>query len=129
LLFLLVAYFKPDLFIDLKPAIVPLLGKGNIATMGIAVVLAVMLHNLLGLAIGYWMPRGLGWEKRLCRTLAIEVGIQNSGLCVTLAVKYFSAVAALPGTIFSIWHNLSGSILAGGWSRRPAGSTEPKTEP
>jgi BASS family bile acid:Na+ symporter len=44
--------------------------------------------------------------------------MQNSGLAVALAIKYFTATAALPGAIFSIWHNLSGSILAGFWSSR-----------
>jgi BASS family bile acid:Na+ symporter len=44
--------------------------------------------------------------------------MQNSGLAVALAVKYFSAAAALPGALFSIWHNLSGSFLAGYWHRR-----------
>ena len=44
--------------------------------------------------------------------------MQNSGLAVALAVKYFSAAAALPGALFSIWHNLSGSFLAGYWYRR-----------
>jgi BASS family bile acid:Na+ symporter len=57
-------------------------------------------------------------QVRECRTLAIEVGMQNSGLAVALAVKYFSATAALPGALFSIWHNLSGALLAGLWSRR-----------
>ena len=55
---------------------------------------------------------------RECRTLAIEVGMQNSGLAVALAIKYFSAAAALPGALFSIWHNLSGSTLAGHWCRQ-----------
>ena len=44
--------------------------------------------------------------------------MQNSGLAVALAVKYFQPVAALPGALFSIWHNLSGSALAAYWSRR-----------
>ncbi|MEJ2592455.1 MAG: bile acid:sodium symporter family protein [Candidatus Thiodiazotropha sp.] len=99
-------------------AIVVALNRENIATMGIAVALAVMLHNLVGLACGYGVPRLLGLDARICRTLAIEVGMQNSGLGVALAVKYFSAAAALPGALFSIWHNLSGSMLAGVWSRR-----------
>ena len=46
--------------------------------------------------------------------------MQNSGLGVALAVKYFAAAAALPGAIFSIWHNLSGSLLAGYWNANPA---------
>ena len=70
---------------------------------------------------GYWLARWLGRDVRECRTLAIEVGMQNSGLAVALAVKYFSASAALPGALFSIWHNLSGSFLAGYWHRRAEG--------
>jgi BASS family bile acid:Na+ symporter len=82
------------------------------------VVVAVIAHNLLGLLGGYCVPRWLGCNERECRTRAIEVGMQNSGLAVALAVKYFSAAAALPGALFSIWHNLSGSYLAGYWNRR-----------
>ena len=104
-------------------AIVVGLNQANLATMGWLVVLAVVLHNGIGLAAGY----GFGWlvtrDERTARTLAIEVGMQNSGLAVALAVQYFSAVAALPGALFSVWHNLSGSLLAAWWSRRPP---EPK---
>ncbi|MCG8030515.1 MAG: bile acid:sodium symporter family protein [Candidatus Thiodiazotropha taylori] len=98
--------------------IVVALNQSNIASMGMLLALAVVLHNLAGLAGGYWIARGLGWDRRISRTLAIEVGMQNSGLGVALSVKYFSAAAALPGAIFSIWHNLSGSMLASYWSRR-----------
>ena len=76
-----------------------------------------MLHNLLGLTTGYWTPRLLGYDRQTCRTIAIAVGMQNSGLAVALANNYFSATAALPGALFSIWHNVSGSLLAGVWSR------------
>ncbi|MET0110088.1 MAG: bile acid:sodium symporter family protein [Candidatus Thiodiazotropha sp.] len=99
-------------------AIIVTLNRSNLANMGIAIALAVIMHNLLGLAGGYWVPKLLGWDERVCRTLAIEVGMQNSGLGVALAVKYFSVAAALPGALFSIWHNLTGSMLAGYWSRR-----------
>ncbi|MES9814058.1 MAG: bile acid:sodium symporter family protein [Candidatus Thiodiazotropha sp.] len=99
-------------------AIIVALNRSNLANMGIAIALAVIMHNLLGLAGGYWVPKLLGWDERVCRTLAIEVGMQNSGLGVALAVKYFSVAAALPGALFSIWHNLTGSMLAGYWSRR-----------
>jgi BASS family bile acid:Na+ symporter len=70
---------------------------GNVA-IGVAAV--VVLHNLIGLLGGYWLPRWLGRDERECRTLAIEVGMQNSGLAVALAVKYFSVTAALPGALF-----------------------------
>ena len=86
--------------------------------MAAGAALAVMAHNILGLLGGYWVPRWMGRDERECRTLAIEVGMQNSGLAVALAVKYFSAAAALPGALFSIWHNLSGSYLAGRWRRK-----------
>ena len=50
--------------------------------------------------------------------LAIEVGMQNSGLGVALAMQYFTPLAALPGALFSVWHNLSGALLASIWGRR-----------
>jgi bile acid:Na+ symporter, BASS family len=99
-------------------AIIVALNRANLSSLGVAVAVAVVLHNLLGLLLGYWIPKALGLPERLCRTLAIEVGMQNSGLGVALAVKYFSVTAALPGAIFSIWHNLSGSVLTKFWSRK-----------
>jgi BASS family bile acid:Na+ symporter len=82
------------------------------------VIAAVFWHNLLGLAGGYWCARWLGQEERVRRTLSIETGMQNSGLAVALAQDYFSVLAALPGALFSIWHNISGSVLAWHWSQR-----------
>lgn len=99
-------------------AIVVALNRDNLATTGAVVVLAVVLHNSVGLAAGYTLGRLATGDERTARTLAIEVGMQNSGLAVALAVKYFSAAAALPGALFSVWHNLSGSLLAAWWSRR-----------
>ena len=99
-------------------AVVVALNAGQLAGLAVAAAVAVMLHNLLGLAAGFWVPRLLGFDVRTCRTLAIEVGMQNSGLGVALAVKHFSAAAALPGALFSVWHNLSGAVLAAHWGRR-----------
>jgi len=99
-------------------AIIVSLNADNFQQIGPAILIAVMLHNGAGLLLGYYSSRLLGYSPTECRTLAIEVGMQNSGLAVALAIKYFTATAALPGAIFSIWHNLSGSILAGFWSRR-----------
>jgi BASS family bile acid:Na+ symporter len=99
-------------------AIVVALNRDSLAGMGAALALAVVLHNACGLAAGYWLARLRGRDARVSRTLAIEVGMQNSGLAVALAVKYFSVAAALPGAIFSVWHNLSGSLLASLWARR-----------
>lgn len=90
----------------------------SIASVGPIVLLAVILHNGIGLAGGYWGGRLLGFDESICRTLALEVGMQNSGLAATLGKLYFSPMAALPGAIFSVWHNLSGSIIAGYWNGR-----------
>ncbi len=99
-------------------AIVVALNAGNIATIGPIVALAVILHNSVGLASGYWICRALGFNESICRTVAFEVGLQNSGLATALAMKFFTPASAVAGTIFSIWHNLSGSLLAGYWAKR-----------
>ena len=99
-------------------AIIVALNQPRLATIGYAITIAVILHNLIGLLAGYWIPRLLGKDAITCRTLAIEVGMQNSGLSVALAIQYFSSLAALPGALFSIWHNISGSLLASYWRRR-----------
>ena len=80
--------------------------------------LAVVLHNILGLFSGFVFASLLRYDMDSCKTIAIEVGMQNSGLAIVLANQYFSAISALPGAIFSIWHNISGSLLAAYWSER-----------
>lgn len=92
--------------------------QASIATVGPVVLLAVVLHNGIGLLGGYWGGRLLGFDESTCRTLALEVGMQNSGLAAALGKLYFSPLAALPGALFSVWHNLSGSLLAGFWAGR-----------
>ncbi|MDP0499321.1 MAG: bile acid:sodium symporter family protein [Verrucomicrobiota bacterium JB022] len=91
-----------------------------IHAVGLLVLLGVALHNGLGLAFGYLTGRlgKLGPAQR--RALAIEVGMQNSGLATALAVAHFSPAAAVPAALFSAWHNLSGPALAAWWSRRPS---------
>ena len=98
-------------------AIIVALEADRASILAGSVVLAVVLHNSLGLAVGYSLPRLFGLDAHICRTLAIEVGMQNSGLGVALATQFFSATAALPGAVFSVWHNLSGSFLAAWWTR------------
>ena len=99
-------------------AIVTALNNESLGNIGPILLLAVALHNLTGLLCGYAVAGLLGFDARIRRTLAIEVGMQNSGLSVALAIKYFSATAALPGALFSIWHNITGSLLASWWSRK-----------
>jgi BASS family bile acid:Na+ symporter len=95
--------------------------QGFISQVGVVVIGAVILHNGIGLLSGYWGGRLFGFDETTCRTLAMEVGMQNSGLAATLGKLYFTPLAALPGALFSVWHNLSGSLLAGFWSGRPTG--------
>ncbi|SUB18957.1 bile acid transporter [Pantoea agglomerans] len=90
-----------------------------IGSVGLMVIAAVILHNAIGLLGGYWGGKLFGFDESTCRTLALEVGMQNSGLAATLGKLYFSPLAALPGALFSVWHNLSGSLLAGYWSGKP----------
>lgn len=99
-------------------AIVVALNQSRIVEVGAWVALGVVLHNALGLILGYWLSKMAGYNERIARTIAIEVGMQNSGLAVALATKYFGALAALPGALFSVWHNVSGSLLASYWSRK-----------
>jgi BASS family bile acid:Na+ symporter len=100
-------------------AIVVALNRGGIARAAAPVALAVVLHNGLGLGLGWLGARALGRSELEARTIAIEVGMQNSGLAAALATTHFSPAAALPGALFSVWHNLSGAALASWWARRP----------
>ena len=98
-------------------AIVVALNSDRLSNIGFALIAAVILHNSLGLFLGYYFSRLLGLNLRQSKTLAIEVGMQNSGLGVTLALQFFSPSAAVPGALFSLWHNISGSILASLWGK------------
>ncbi|MDF7667040.1 bile acid:sodium symporter family protein [Orbaceae bacterium ESL0727] len=94
----------------------------QIGQVGFTVILAVILHNGLGLLGGYWGGRLLGFDESTCRTMSLEVGMQNSALAATLGNTYFSSLTALPAAVFSVWHNISGSLLAGYWQGKPAKS-------
>ncbi len=101
--------------------IVVSLNRNGLSEVGGRAILAVVLHNGLGMAAGYLAARMLRLKPAQLRTLVIEIGMQNSGLGVALAKQYFSTLAALPGAVFSVWHNLTGSLLAGYWARHPPG--------
>ncbi len=96
-------------------AIIVALNADEISTLGYGVFAAIAMHNIIGLISGYAAGKLTRQTEVTCRTLAIEIGMQNSGLGVALALKYFGPLAALPGAVFSIWHNISGAILAGVW--------------
>lgn len=90
--------------------------KGNFGL----IVLVVVLHNLVGMALGWCSALACGMDAFKRRTMAIEVGMQNSGLAASLAHIHFAAypLAAVPGALFSVWHNLSGAVFAAVVNRR-----------
>ncbi len=94
------------------------LNASNLLEVGLLTLLAVIAHNCFGLMAGFYISRLFGYDLKRSHTIAIEVGMQNSGLGVTLALEFFSATAALPGAIFSVWHNISGSLLASRWGSK-----------
>jgi bile acid:Na+ symporter, BASS family len=99
-------------------ACVMALSQSQLIESGGITVLAVMLHNGLGLAVGYGVVR---LDVVRCRTIAIEVEKQHSGLGEVLAVTHFAGkpLVGLRLAIFSVWHNLSGPALANHWPHRP----------
>lgn len=87
---------------------------GKLLSGGFLIVFVVILHNVCGLGIGYGIGRLLSLPSAKRRTISIEVGMQNSGLASSLATLHFAAypMATIPGAIFSVWHNISGAIVA-----------------
>ncbi|WP_301963257.1 bile acid:sodium symporter family protein [uncultured Megasphaera sp.] len=94
------------------------LGAESLLDVGLLMAAIVVLHNAFGLILGYGMARLFRLDSKKARTVSIEVGMQNSGMAASLAVLYFSPAAAIPGAIFSVWHNISGSIVANYFARR-----------
>lgn len=98
--------------IALIVAIVVSGSRDRLAEAGALVMAAVVLHNALGYALGYAVARATRQPVPVRRTVSIEVGMQNSGLAAGLAARYFDPASALPGALFSVWHNISGAIIA-----------------
>lgn len=88
------------------------MSASKLLEMGALIAMVVVLHNGLGLALGYCAARLFRLDDKKVRAVTIEVAMQNSGLAASLGVMYFGAAAAIPGAIFSIWHNISGSLIA-----------------
>jgi len=86
----------------------------KILTTGAIVFVVVILHNLLGYTVGYGIGKALNMDLPKRKAVAIEVGMQNSGLATGLAGSAFPnlAMATVPGAIFSVWHNISGAVVA-----------------
>ena len=95
---------------------------------GALIMLVVMLHNLLGYSCGFAIGKLLGMDLAKTKAVSIEVGMQNSGLATSLAMLHFGAAAAIPGAIFSVWHNISGSLAANYLSARMQNSETEEEE-
>jgi len=101
--------------------------KTKIAESGLLIMGIVILHNCFGYLLGYAIGKLCRLNFADTKAIAIEVGMQNSGLGVALASIHFAAnpLTAVPGAIFSVWHNISGSILASYWARKSAQQDNP----
>ncbi len=96
-----------------------------VSSIATSVILSVIAHNFIGLMLGYWGARLFRLGERECRTISIEVGLQNSGMAAGLALDVLkSELAAAPGVIYSSWHNMTGAILASYWKNRPPRDAE-----
>ncbi len=91
----------------------------KIMTTGAVVFVVVILHNLLGYACGFGIGKALHMSTPKTKAISIEVGMQNSGLATSLAGTAFPdlAMATVPGAVFSVWHNISGAVLANIYNR------------
>ena len=93
-------------------AIIMALNADAVKHSGWLILLAVILHNCTGMALGYFLAKLFRCTRREAITIAIETGMQNSGLAAALSKQFFGIACALPGAIFSVWHNISGAVFA-----------------
>ena len=101
-------------------------GRDNLLQVGVLLFVASVLHNAAGYFFGYWLSRGCGLDKQSARSVAFEVGLQNGGMATGLASSMGKlATVGLAPAIFSPWMNISGSILANYWRRRPVSELPP----
>lgn len=100
-------------------------GRDHLLQVGFLLFLAAALHNAAGYFFGYWFSRVLGMDRNDARTIAFEVGLQNGGMASGLAGSMGKlGTVGLAAAVFSPWMNISGSILANYWRRRPVSAVE-----
>ena len=92
--------------------------KAQILATGLLIFAVVILHNLIGYVLGYTFAKILKLDRPDKKAVSIEVGMQNSGLAVSLATVHFNPLSAVPGAVFSLIHNITGPILAKYWNKR-----------
>jgi BASS family bile acid:Na+ symporter len=105
-------------------------GRDSLLQVGALLILATLIHNLSGFFLGYWSSRLLGFAERDCRTISIEVGMQNGGLASGLALTMGKlATVGLAPAVFGPLMNITGSVLASYWHRKPVDASETAKEP
>jgi BASS family bile acid:Na+ symporter len=98
-------------------------GRDHLLKIGGLLFLAAALHNLAGYFFGYWLSRASGLDKNSARSVAFEVGLQNGGMASGIANAMGKlGTVGLAAAIFSPWMNVSGSVLANYWRKRPVKS-------
>lgn len=104
-------------------------GRDSLVSIGLLLIVAAIIHNALGYFFGYWGGRLLKMDEQSCRTIALEVGMQNGGMASGLAAEMGKiATVGLAPAVFGPWMNISGSTLANWWRRKSLGrQTEVKT--
>ena len=100
-----------ELTIALVIAVIFAINSDGLKVLDTTILVGVILHNIGGLLIGYYVAKFFALSNASIKTISIEVGMQNSGLAMALAVIHFSKVVALPAAVFSLWHNISASVL------------------
>lgn len=115
-----VSYLPAFSSLSIATIVFIIIGKNSdkLHNCGILIIAVVALHNLLGLLLGFGIGKTLGLKSKKCTAISVEVGMQNSGLASSLANLHFAGypLAVIPGAIFSVWHNLSGALVAKAYS-------------
>ena len=124
ILFSFWAFLEPQYWSNLSFLIIPLLSL-IMFSMGLTLKVENFFRILknfkivcVGIFLGFYFCKKMNYTNKIAKTMAIEIGMQNSGLATALAMKYFGPLSALAGAFFSIWHNISGPILASFWKKK-----------
>ena len=94
------------------------LNAAKMATMALILCVAVGIHNTAGLALGYYAGRVVGMSVKQSKAITFEIGMENSGLAVALALAHLDPMAALPAAVMSVWEYVAGSLLASYWGAK-----------
>jgi BASS family bile acid:Na+ symporter len=104
-------------------------GRESLLTIGLTLILAALIHNSTGYFLGYWLCRLIRMDERSCRTIALEVGMQNGGLASAIALQMGKvATVGLAPAVFGPLMNITGSSLATWWRGKPIKDEEVKEE-